>query len=181
MTPKKRSASTRARKGRLSAETLLKRLHSVEAKSWYVVIAGFVVMVVLFFIAITPERYDLKVGDIAYTTITASKDVVDEIATKRNRDDAARQVEPTYLYKEGVTAEVMHDLTSILTQANTVQQYGQKTLEQHAPRRPAETEIVYFYHSRGGICQIAHDPCFACGLSDQYPVAGKRPGNARLE
>lgn len=82
-------------------------------------------------IAITPERYNLQVGDIAYTTITASKDVVDEIATKRNRDDAANQVEPTYLFK-GVTAEVMHTLTSVLTQANTVQQYGKTTLDQHA-------------------------------------------------
>ena len=89
-------------------------------------------MIALFLVAITPERYNLQVGDIAYTTITASKDVVDEIATERNRQEAANQVEPTYLYEEGVTADVMHNLTSVLTQANTAQQYGQKTLEQHA-------------------------------------------------
>jgi len=133
MTPKKRSATARNKKSQLSAETLWKRLRSIEAKCWYVIGAGTLLMITLFLIAITPERYDLKVGDISYTTITASKDVVDEIATERNRDDAARSVEPTYLYKDGVTADVMHNLTSVLTQANTVQQYGQKTLEQHAP------------------------------------------------
>ncbi|MDD3213458.1 MAG: HDIG domain-containing protein [Eubacteriales bacterium] len=133
MTPKKHAASTRVKRGFGSLETFLKKLHTVQAKCWYVLLAGTLVMVVLFGLAITPERYNLQVGDIAYTTITASKDVVDEIATERNRDEAASQVEPTYLYKEGVTTEVLQNLTSVLTQANTVQQYGQKTLEQHAP------------------------------------------------
>ena len=133
MTPKKRSASAHTRKGQLTVETFWKRLRSVQVRCWYVIGAGTLVMIALFLIAITPERYDLQVGDIAYSTITASKDVVDDISTERNREIAAQQVEPTYLYKEGVTAEVMHNLTSVLTQANTVQQYGQKTLEQHAP------------------------------------------------
>jgi membrane-associated HD superfamily phosphohydrolase len=133
MTPKKHVASTRLKRGQASIETAVKKLRTVTAKCWYVLFAGTLTMIVLFSIAITPERYDLEVGDIAYTTITASKDVVDEIATERNRDAAAAQVEPTYLYKEGVTAEVMQNLTSILSQASTVQQYGQKTLEQHAP------------------------------------------------
>ena len=133
MTPRKHPTPTRARKGRWSPNALWKHLRSVEAKCWYVIAAGTLVMIVLFLIAITPERYDLEVGDISYSTITASKDVVDEIATERNREEAARSVEPTYLYKEGVTAEVMHTLTSVLTQVNTVQQYGRTTLEQHAP------------------------------------------------
>ncbi|HNX63156.1 MAG TPA: HDIG domain-containing protein [Candidatus Limiplasma sp.] len=133
MTLKKHAAGTRAKRSPWSFAALWAKLRTMQARCWYVLLLGTLVMMALFFFAITPERYNLQVGDIAYTTITASKDVVDEIATERNRDDAASKVEPTYLYKEGVTADVMHNLTSILTQANTVQQYGQKTLEQHAP------------------------------------------------
>ncbi len=144
MTLKKHAASARARRGQWSAAALWKKLQRVQAKCWYMLLAGTLTMMVLFFIAITPERYNLEVGDIAYTTITASKDVVDDIATEKNRDDAAAKVEPTYLYMEGVTADVMHNLTSILTQANTVQQYGQKILEQHAPGNIAKQKSYIF-------------------------------------
>ncbi|MCE5342723.1 MAG: HDIG domain-containing protein [Eubacteriales bacterium] len=144
MTPKKHIPSARPKKGLSSFETIWKKLRSVTAKCWYILLAGTLSMIVLFSIAITPERYDLQVGDIAYTTITASKDVVDELATERNRDAAVAQVEPSYLYKEGVTADVMHSLASILTQANTVQQYGQKTLEQYAPGEPQKQKSYVF-------------------------------------
>jgi hypothetical protein len=133
MTPKKRANASRGKKQHWSPTSLFARLRSVGAKCWYVIAAGTVVLIGLFWFAITPERYDLEAGDISYYTITASKDVVDEIATERNRDEAARQVEPTYFFQEGVTADVMHLLTSVLTQANTVQQYGKATLEQRAP------------------------------------------------
>ena len=181
MTPKKRAAATRSKKGQLSAETLWKRLRSIEAKCWYVIGAGTVLMITLFLIAITPERYDLKVGDISYTTITASKDVVDEIATERNRDDAARAVEPTYLYQDGVTADVMHDLTSVLTQANTVQQYGQKTLGATCARRRSKAKGLRVYNSGNGICQIPLHAGSTGGLSDQHPATGYGSGNAGFE
>lgn len=144
MTPKKRTASTHNKKSSASLEAIIKKLRTVQAKSWYVLLVGTIFMIALFAFAITPERYDLQVGDIAYTTITASKDVVDEIATEKNRQAAANAVEPSYLYKEGVTAEVLQNLTSVLTQANTVQQYGQKTLEQHAPGDAAAQKAYDF-------------------------------------
>ena len=72
-------------------------------------------------------------GDIAPNTITASKDVVDEISTTRQQEAAAASVEPTYVYKEGISAEVMQDLQSVLTQATAVQKYGQRVLQTVAP------------------------------------------------
>ena len=133
MTPKKTVPTGRGRKPQWSPSALFARLRTINAQCRYVIGVGTLVLIALFWFAITPERYDLAVGDISYTTITASKDVVDEIATERNRTEAARSVEPTYLYQEGVSADVTHLLTSVLTQANTVQQYGKATLEQHAP------------------------------------------------
>ena len=144
MTPRKRTTANRGKKPQWSPAALLKRLRSVGAQCWYVLGAGTLVLMALFWVAITPERYNLKVGDISYTTITASKDVVDEIATERNREDAARNVEPTYLYKDGVTDDVLHLLTSVLTQANTVQQYGKTLLEQHAPNDAAKQKAYVF-------------------------------------
>lgn len=113
-------------------EMLMKAARSSTAQCGYVVLGGMLVLLILFLTAITPERYDLKVGDIAHTTITASKDVVDEISTARQREEAARLVEPSYLFKEGVTDEVMQALSQILSQVSVVQQYGQNILEQHS-------------------------------------------------
>ena len=96
-------------------------------------LAATLLLFVLLSIAITPERYHLQVGDIAYKTITASKDVVDDTATARQREEAARTVEPTYLHNDGVAGSVLQNLDAILIQVNAVQQYGRSTLEQYAP------------------------------------------------
>lgn len=144
MMPKKRVANARVRKGQWTVETFTRRLRSVGARCWYVLAAGVVGLMGLFMFAITPERYDLQAGDIAYTTITASKDVVDELATERNRQEAADQVEPSYLYMEGVTAEVLHNLTTVLTQANSVQQFGQKILQGFALDDPQKQKGYVF-------------------------------------
>lgn len=126
-------------------------LRSRTAQCAYVVLAGAVVLCILFMAAITPQRYDLKVGDISHTTITASKDVVDEISTARQREAAANQVEPSYIFKEDVAGQVMQDLATVLAQVNAVQQYGRRVLEQYAPDDPekqaeyvfAEAELNY--------------------------------------
>ncbi len=124
----------------LAAQTLRSR----RAQCVYVFLGGMAVLCCLFLIAITPQRYDLKVGDISHTTITASKDVVDEISTARQREEAAKQVEPSYLFKEGVAAEVLQNLNSVLTQATAVQQYGHKVLEQYAPDDPEKQSKYVF-------------------------------------
>ncbi len=107
-----------------------KALSSTSARCWYVLLIGTALLLATLLIAITPERYDLKVGDIARKTITASKDVVDEVSTDRLCEEAAKQVVPTYVMDDGVTDEVMQDLTKILTQITYVQQYGQELLTQ---------------------------------------------------
>ena len=49
----------------------------------------YVLLLIICLLAISPEKYDLKVGDVAPQTITASKDIVDEITTERRRNAAA--------------------------------------------------------------------------------------------
>ncbi len=110
-----------------------KALYTKTARCVYILILSAVVLIALFSIAITPERYHLQVGDIAYKTITASKDVVDETATARQKEEAARLVEPSYQHQEGVADEILENLSAILIQVNAVQQYGRSTLEAFAP------------------------------------------------
>ena len=61
--------------------SILRSLQTKTTQCIYILLAATLVLIVLLSIAITPERYHLQVGDIAYKTITASKDVVDETAT----------------------------------------------------------------------------------------------------
>ena len=79
MMPGKR---TIRKKKQLSWEAVGHSLRSRTAQCVYVILAGAVILCILFMAAITPQRYDLKVGDISHTTITASKDVVDESARR---------------------------------------------------------------------------------------------------
>ena len=89
-----------------------------------VVAVGTVLLAVIFGAAITPEKYNLKVGSIAFETITASKDVVDEVTTSSRRETAARQVEPIYHPAEGVSDEVLKELSAIFLELGGVQNYG---------------------------------------------------------
>lgn len=142
MMPKKHANGKR--RSRFQWAALVQAASSVRARCLYIILVGGLGLLALFLLAITPQRYDLRVGDISHTTITASKDVVDEISTARRREEAARQVEPSYLFKEGVASEVMQNLKSILTQINAVQQYGHQTLQKHAPDSPAaQAEYVF--------------------------------------
>ena len=139
------------KKKKWSWEDLSRALHSSTAQCVYIILAGTAVLCLLLMLAVTPQRYNLKVGDIAPNTITASKDVVDEISTARQQEAAAAAVEPTYVYKEGISAEVMQNLQSVLAQATAVQKYGQRVLETAAPDdrqkqksyQFSETELKY--------------------------------------
>ena len=52
----------------------------------------YLILLVICFLTVSPEQYDLSVGDVAPQTITASRDIVDEITTNRRRQAAAAAV-----------------------------------------------------------------------------------------
>ena len=108
---------------------LITSLKSTKAQCIYLFAIGAVLICALFCFAVTPRRYHLNVGDVSYETITASKDVVDEISTQTQRDIAASQVEPTYLYKEEVAPQVMENLEAVLNEVKAVQRYGSRLLK----------------------------------------------------
>ena len=85
-------------------------IHSVEAKCVLAFIATALVLFALFCVTATPEKYSLTVGSISHYTITATKDVVDEVTTNERREAAANAVEATYRFEEGVSEQVMLNL-----------------------------------------------------------------------
>ena len=92
------------------------------------------VMVFLFLLEITPVRYDLQIGMVPNQTIAATKDVVDEITTSQKRQEAGRLVQPTYVYQDGITENVLYNLDQVFTQLKSVRQYSD-TLPDISPSR----------------------------------------------
>ncbi len=141
MMPSRRAAKKPAEKKR---RTLREIFATKTAQSVMMIIVGVVLLCALMTLAIAPKRYNLRAGEISYTTITATKDVVDEVSTARQREEAASKVEPSYVFNESVTTEVMTSLDGVLKQVNAVQQYGRNLLEQHFPGDPAAQRAYQF-------------------------------------
>ena len=59
-------------------------------------IGSFIIIYLLLVTAIAPQRYDYKVGDIASSDIKATRDTIDEEATKEKQDEAAKAVSNKY-------------------------------------------------------------------------------------
>lgn len=100
-------------------------------------------LIAIVLMAITPVRYKLFVGMVPTQTIVATKDVVDEVTTEKNRRAAADSVTPTYKYQEGVTEQVLKKLDDIRQELSNVIQYA-KTLDDYAAnKRYTEDELQY--------------------------------------
>ena len=124
-------------------------IHTAGAKCALIVAVSTIILLVAFCLACAPKRYDLSVHAISRYTITATKDVVDEITTEERRKAAAAAVEPTYHLQEGVSDDVIANLNAIFDELRTVQQYGLTLREPDATpeeikERPFEdAEIEY--------------------------------------
>ncbi len=77
-------------------------------------LAMFFVMFTLLSAAITPERYDIQVGQPAPNTIKAAKDVEDIITTEKLRNDAANSVRSVYSVDENAKGTVLQTLEGLL-------------------------------------------------------------------
>ena len=64
----------------------------------------------MLFAVSTPERYDLRAGQVSPITITASKDVEDTVTTQQLIDDAMAAVQATYQLDESVEPAVLEAL-----------------------------------------------------------------------
>ena len=63
-------------------------------------------------------------GDVAPKTITASKDIVDEITTERRRQAAADAVSPVYYKDDTISDTVLSDMEAVFTELRAVRELG---------------------------------------------------------
>lgn len=84
----------------------------------------YALLLVVCLLAISPERYDLSVGDVAPQTITASRDIVDEITTERRRNAAAASVTPVYYKDETISDTVLSDMDAVFSELRAVRELG---------------------------------------------------------
>ncbi len=97
-------------------------------KSLLIVFVGTIFIAGLFCFIVTPEKHDLKVGQIAPKTITATKEVVDEVTTVKNRELAAKNTESSYHQVENVKDEVAKNFDALFKKLYLVQAYGEELL-----------------------------------------------------
>ncbi len=86
----------------------------------------YLVLLLICFLTISPEQYDLSVGDVASKTITASRDIVDEITTQRRREQAAAAVSPVYFKDDTVSDTVLADLDAAFSELRAVRELGEQ-------------------------------------------------------
>ena len=98
----------------------------------------YLLLLVICLLAVSPEQYDLSVGDVAPKTITASKDIVDEITTERRRQSAANAVSPVYYKDDSISDTVLADMETVFTELRAVRELG-------AQIRTNRTESVTSY------------------------------------
>ncbi len=87
-----------------------------------VAVAAYVVLFGMISMSVAPERYDLKPGEVAKNTITASKDVEDTVTTEKLRDEAERAVKPSYNSDDSIMPSVMAALESAMVEVDTLPQ-----------------------------------------------------------
>jgi len=83
----------------------LKKLVNEKTIIAFFVIFYFVASYSLVYTSITPQKFDLKAGDVATQDIKAPKDVVDSIATQKKINEVVNSVNPKYDYNENIAQE----------------------------------------------------------------------------
>ncbi len=80
----------------------------------------YLVLYTMLVAVITPDRYDLRVGQVSPITITASRDVEDTLATQQLRNEAIAQVQPTYITDTEIQTKVLGNLENAFSRLETV-------------------------------------------------------------
>ncbi len=128
---------------RLNGSRLGRYLKSQSFHRLMIIMAGTLTIMAAFILAISPTRYNLHVGMVPNITISANKDVVDEVTTEQNRLLAANAVTPTYKFSEGVTEIVNTNLDNVYMQFSAVRQYAQALPDYSQNKRYSPQELEY--------------------------------------
>ena len=89
-------------------------------------VALYLLLLLICLLSVVPTQYDLTVGEVSPVTITASKDVVDELTTERRRKAAAEAVSPVYYKDDTVGDTVLANIEKVFSELRSVRELGQQ-------------------------------------------------------
>ncbi len=110
---------------RVSPQSFLQNL-SRKSKQVLFTVALYLLLLFICLLSIVPPQYDLNIGEVSPVTITASKDVVDELTTERRRKAAADAVSPVYYKDDTVSDTVMVNIEKVFSELRSVRELGQQ-------------------------------------------------------
>ena len=87
-------------------------------------------MMIIMIIAVTPERLSLSAGDIAPRTITATKDVVDEITTNKLIRTAEQNATVSYTNDSEAATRSIENIGNAFNSMESVRQMGENAIAQ---------------------------------------------------
>ena len=90
--------------------------------------ATFALMMVIMAISVTPERLKLNAGDIAPRTITATKDVIDEITTNTRMRDAEKNAQVSYTDDSEAETRSIAAVSDAFSRMETVRAQGEQAI-----------------------------------------------------
>lgn len=100
--------------------------------------------------SVSPRRYDVQAGDVAAETITATKEIVDQVTTQQLKNEAAQSVEPIYYSASAeptaiITGQVTKNVTDALDVLSSVQDQGQQYKDAWRTQNPTLPESQFMY------------------------------------
>ena len=121
----------------------LSRRVGERGKRFILVAFAYLVFLLIAFFSVSPEQYDLKTGDVAPTTITASRDIIDEATTERRRIAAQNAVSAVYYIDETVPDQVLSNMEACFTELRAVRELGEQIRSNWTDEDSSYTEQDY--------------------------------------
>ncbi len=102
----------------------LKTRYGTMLGSLLIGLISFLMLYAMLVAVIMPDQYDLRVGEVAPITVTASRDVEDTLATQQLRQAAMDAVQPTYITDNEAAAKVMSNLEGAFSRLESVRNWN---------------------------------------------------------
>ena len=104
-------------------------LHSDAFKCILMDIAASLIIMIILFLVCVPKKYDLTIDSIAPETIKATKDVTDEVTTKKNREEAAAAKSKSIDYSTNISDDLIRSLNTAFAELQAIRPQDASPLE----------------------------------------------------
>ena len=118
------------------------------------------VCIAIALVSITPQTYDISVGEISSQTITAPKDVVDEVTTQAKIEEAQAQVGPSYKKDADITQQVNKKISEDFAAFERARAQAQSIYDQKEQEKAdaVQKEIDKVQQENAGLTDPAASP-----------------------